>query len=47
MAAAIVKLAQPDCYQRASRAARQRAVDRFDIEPWLARHRQVFESLVG
>jgi glycosyltransferase involved in cell wall biosynthesis len=28
---------------RCSRAARDRAVERFDIEPWLARHAMVFE----
>jgi len=28
---------------RHSRAARDRAVERFDIEPWLARHAEVFE----
>lgn len=28
---------------RYSRAARERAVERFDIEPWLARHAEVFE----
>jgi len=47
MAAALLTLAETDRYQRASSAARQRAVDRFDIEPWLDRHREVFESLVG
>jgi glycosyltransferase involved in cell wall biosynthesis len=30
-----------------SRAARARAVERFDIAPWLARHRVVFEKLVA
>lgn len=30
---------------RLARAARQRAVERFDVQPWLARHRQVFEAL--
>lgn len=28
-------------------AARERAVDRFDIQPWLGRHRDVFERLVA
>jgi len=28
-------------------AARSRAVERFDIGPWLERHREVFRSLVG
>jgi glycosyltransferase involved in cell wall biosynthesis len=27
-------------------AARQRAVDRFDLRPWIERHVQVFEELV-
>jgi glycosyltransferase involved in cell wall biosynthesis len=27
-------------------AARQRAVDRFDVRPWVERHTQVFEGLV-
>lgn len=27
-------------------AARQRAVDRFDVKPWLTRHREVFEELL-
>jgi glycosyltransferase involved in cell wall biosynthesis len=27
-------------------AARRRAVERFDIRPWLDRHRQIFEELV-
>ena len=28
-------------------AARARAVERFDIEPWLTRHREVFRTLMG
>jgi glycosyltransferase involved in cell wall biosynthesis len=28
-------------------AARQRAVERFDIRPWVERHRQVFSELLG
>lgn len=28
-------------------AARQRAVDRFDLRPWLQRHREVFENLLA
>lgn len=31
---------------RFSAAARQRAVERFDLEPWLARHQAVFADLV-
>jgi glycosyltransferase involved in cell wall biosynthesis len=30
-----------------SAAARQRAVDRFDLRPWIDRHRSVFESLLA
>lgn len=30
-----------------SEAARQRAVERFDLKPWLRRHREIFEALVG
>lgn len=33
-------------YRHYADAARQRAVDRFDVRPWLARHAQVFEALV-
>ena len=29
-----------------SRAARQRAMDRFDLQPWIRRHEEVFRSLV-
>jgi len=29
-----------------SQAARERAVERFDLQPWLRRHREVFSSLV-
>lgn len=29
-----------------SAAARQRAVDKFDLQPWLNRHREVFETLL-
>jgi hypothetical protein len=30
-----------------SQAARQRAVDKFDIGPWIGRHREVFETLAN
>ena len=30
-----------------SRAARRRAVERFDVAPWVARHRTVFEQLTA
>jgi glycosyltransferase involved in cell wall biosynthesis len=29
-----------------SQAARERAVEKFDLQPWLRRHREVFASLV-
>jgi glycosyltransferase involved in cell wall biosynthesis len=34
-------------HKRFSKAARARAVARFDVRPWLERHRIVFESLVS
>src|SRR5262249_25059833 len=37
-------LARFDEYREAARA---RAVDRFDLHPWLERHRELFESLVS
>jgi len=30
-----------------AQAARQRAVERFDLRPWVERHRQLFEQLLG
>jgi glycosyltransferase involved in cell wall biosynthesis len=36
-----------ECYDQYSRAARQRAIDRFDIVPWLQRHTEVFQRLVA
>ena len=30
---------------RFSAAARERAVERFSLEPWLARHAEIFERL--
>lgn len=36
-----------DDYNRFRHQARRRAVDRFDIKPWLARHRQVFRNLAA
>ena len=35
-----------EAYAGFSVAARKRAVERFDADPWLTRHKQVFESLV-
>ena len=34
-------------YKRFSKAARARAVKRFDVRPWLERHKVVFESLMS
>ncbi len=36
-------LAEHDTYRSAARA---RAVERFDLEPWIERHRQLFAELV-
>ncbi len=33
-------------YDRFSKAARSRAVERFDVSPWIQRHKIVFESLI-
>ena len=35
-----------DRYDHYSQAARQRALDRFDVGPWLKRHAEVFQRLV-
>jgi glycosyltransferase involved in cell wall biosynthesis len=45
LAAAILEVSeqQPEC----SEAARQRAIDRFDLHRWVARHREVFEELTA
>ena len=42
---AMVRVAEN--YTAMSAAARSRAVERFDIDPWLERHRQVFLSLLA
>jgi len=34
-------------YDRFAAAARQRAVSRFDLQPWLGRHRALFQTLTG
>ncbi len=44
MAAAVLRVAENR--EALSSAARQRAVAKFDVRPWLDRHQQVFESLV-
>lgn len=36
-----------DRYQQYSQAARARAVEKFDLRPWLQRHREVFETLLS
>lgn len=36
-----------DRHQQYSEAARTRAVERFDLRPWLQRHREVFEGLLS
>ena len=44
LAQAVLKVMERrDAY---AKAARQRAVDKFDLRPWMARHRQVFEELL-
>lgn len=40
-------LAVTERYDHYSQAARQRALDRFDIGPWLQRHAEVFQRLVA
>ncbi len=45
MAAAVLEVSRRlDAY---AAAARERAVEHFDLQPWLARHQMVFERLVG
>ena len=44
MAHAVLKVA--DRWITFSQAARQRAVEKFDLGPWLERHREVFEGLL-
>ena len=34
-------------YEQFSKAARARAIERFDVRPWLERHKVVFESLLS
>jgi len=44
LAQAVLKVMERrDAY---SKAARQRAVDRFDLKPWMERHRQVFDAVL-
>jgi hypothetical protein len=33
--------------QELGAAARRRAVERFDLQPWLARHRELFTELTS
>jgi glycosyltransferase involved in cell wall biosynthesis len=45
LAKAVLGVAEDlECY---SAAARKRAVDKFDVAPWLERHREVFKHLAG
>ncbi len=44
MAQAVLGVA--DRLKEFSEAARQRAVDRFDLKPWLKRHQEVFEDFL-
>lgn len=44
LAAAILRVAEQR--QHYARLARQRAVEQFDLGPWLQRHREVFERLI-
>jgi glycosyltransferase involved in cell wall biosynthesis len=44
MAEAVLKIAQALSAYR--EAARQRAVDKFDIKPWIQRHREIFQMLI-
>ena len=43
LAAAVLTVS--DRLEEFAGAARQRAVERFDVRPWVARHRQVFAEL--
>ncbi|MFH1023633.1 MAG: glycosyltransferase family 4 protein [Planctomycetota bacterium] len=45
LAEAVLKVA--DHYVEYTTAARERAVACFDIEPWLMRHREIFEQITG
>jgi glycosyltransferase involved in cell wall biosynthesis len=36
-----------DRYQQYTEAARTRAVEKFDLRPWLQRHREIFEQLLS
>lgn len=36
-----------ETYSSYADAARQQAVDRFDLQPWIERHKQVFDKLLG
>ncbi len=45
IALAIAVIRVVDDYNAFSAAARERAVNHFDLEPWIARHREVFDTL--
>jgi len=44
MAQAVLMIAEKR--KQFAEAARQRAVEKFDLKPWIQRHREVFESLL-
>ena len=46
-AVATAMMAVAENHDRLAAAARKRATDRFDIVPWIERHRAMFASLVG
>ena len=45
LASAVMRICSD--YKRFSKAARERGVNKFDVRPWLGRHRIVFESLMS
>ena len=45
LASAVMRICSD--YKRFSKAARERGVKKFDVRPWLERHKVVFESLVS
>ena len=45
LASAVMRICSD--YKRFSKAARERGVKKFDVRPWLERHKVVFESLMS
>ena len=45
MATAVLRIISS--YQVYSRAARERAIEHFDVQPWLKRHKELFESFMS